>query len=660
MSEMLLESARRAHQLGNLNEAARLYADVLRANSHNFDALLALGRLHYERRAFEDARRLFAEALRLNPDSTDAQIAQGTTLLALNRAGQALPHFDAALAAAPERDEALLGRANALRLLRRYHEAIETYDSFLGSKPNSGEAWHNRGVALSELKRFNEAVESFSKAIALAPGSAQSWHNRGLAHAELKDFPSAIRDHERALSLNPDFPYARGHLIFAKVSACDWRGLAADRLLVKEGLTKNRPIIVPFGNLMVSNAPFEQRLCTQIWMGRHAVLPPPLWRGERYTRERIRVAYVSGDFREHPVGFLTAGVFEHHDRTRFETFGISFGADDKSAIRARLEGAFDHFIDVRPRSDFDVASLMREKEIDIAVDLMGPTADCRSGIFACRPAPVQVNYLGFPGTMASSLADYIIADRKVILPDEEQHYSERIVYLPDSYFANDNSRTIAPIPSRGDAGLPDSGIVFCAFNNVLKYMPEIFASWMRVLAAVPGSVLWMPELTEAAQENLCREAELAGVAGSRIVFAPHVERQEDHLARLSLADVFVDTLPCNAHTNAADALWASVPVVTCTGSTFAGRVAGSQLNAIGLPELVTNTLPDYETLAISLGTDPERLAAIKEKLARNKNSQPLFDTARFTRNLESAFTQMHAMASRGESPRSFDVADFAS
>jgi len=657
MSEILLESARRAHQLGNLNEAARLYADVLRANGRNFDALLALGGLHYERRAFEDARRLFVEALRLNPESADAQFAQGMTLLVLNRAGQALPHFDAALAAGLERAEALLGRANALRLLRRYHEAIETYDSFLGAKPDSGEAWHNRGVALSEVKRFDEAVQSFSKAIALAPGSAQSWHNRGLAHSELKDFPSAIRDHEQALSLTPEFPYARGHLIFAKLQACDWRGLAADRLLVKEALTKNRLIIVPFGNLMVSNSPFEQRLCTQIWMGRHAIMPPPLWRGERYKHERIRVAYVSGDFREHPVGFLTAGVFEHHDRAHFETFGISFGADDKSDIRARLEAAFEHFVDVRPKSDFDVASLMREKEIDIAIDLMGPTADCRSGIFACRPAPVQVNYLGFPGTMASSLADYIIADRNVIQPDEEQHYSERIAYLPDTYFANDNTRAIARIPSRSEAGLPKSGVVFCVFNNVLKYMPEIFASWMRVLAAVPSSVLWLPQLTEAAQENLRREAQLAGVAGGRIVFAPHVERQKDHLARLSLADVFLDTLPCNAHTNAADALWAGVPVVTCTGSTFAGRVAGSQLNAIGLPELVTNTLSEYEALAIALGGDPERLAAIRDKLARNRTSQPLFDTARFTRNLESAFMQMHAMASRGESPRSFDVAD---
>lgn len=659
MSEILLESARRAHELGNLSEAARLYADVLRANARNLDALFALGRLHYQRRAFEDARRLFGEALRLNPKSADALSALGMTLLALNRAGQALPNFDDALAVDPRHSDALLGRANALRMVRRYRDAIDAYDSFLGSNPDVPEAWHNRGVALSELKRFDEAVESLGKAIALAPESAQSWHNRGLAHAERKDFAAAIRDQEQALSLSPDLPYARGHLIFAKLQGCDWRGLVADRQSVKVALTKSMPVIVPFGNLMVSESPAEQRLCTQIWMARHASPPPPLWHGERYGHDRIRVAYVSGDFRQHPVAFLMAGVFEHHDRTRFETIGVSFGPDDKSEIRARVAGAFEHFIDARAKSDLEVATLLREKEVDISVDLMGPTADCRGGIFVCRPAPVQVNYLGFPGTTGSSFMDYIIADARVIPAGEASHYSERIAYLPKSYFPSDDERPIAPAPSRKKAGLPDEGIVFCAFNNVLKYMPEMFGCWMRILAAVPESVLWLPQLTEGAQQKLRREAQAAGITPDRIVFAPFVERQEDHLARLSLADLFLDTLPCNAHTNAADALWAGVPVLTCEGSTFAGRVAASQLNAIGLPELVTDTLSDYEMLAISLAHDPPRLTAIREKLAHNRNAEPLFDTARFTRALESALAQMHALAERGEGPRSFAITEAA-
>jgi predicted O-linked N-acetylglucosamine transferase (SPINDLY family) len=295
--------------------------------------------------------------------------------------------------------------------------------------------------------------------------------------------------------------------------------------------------------------------------------------------------------------------------------------------------------------------------VDIAVDLMGPTADCRVGIFTCRPAPVQVNYLGFPGTMARSFMDYIIADDCVIPAGEERHYSERIAYLPDTYFPTDNKHSIADVPSRGNAGLPEGAVVFCAFNNVLKYGPENFASWMRILAAVPDSVLWLPPQTEFAQNNLRHEAQEAGVSPERIIFAPHVESHADHLARLSLADLFLDTLPCNAHTNAADALWAGVPVLTCRGTTFAGRVAASQLHAAGLSELVTETVPQYEALAISLAQSPERLSAIRAKFTDNKQTKPLFDTARYTRNLERAFMQMHALASRGESPRTFHAAD---
>jgi predicted O-linked N-acetylglucosamine transferase (SPINDLY family) len=659
MSKVLLESARRAHELGNLNEAARLYADVLRANAGDFDALFAFGRLHYERGAFEDARRLLGEALRRNPKSADALCAHGMTLLSLNRAGQALGNFDEALAIDGMHQSALLGRANALRLLRRYNEAIESYDSYLDWNPNSAEAWHNRGIAFCELGRMHEAVESLTKAITLAPDSAQSWHNRGLAHTELKDFESAARDEEMALALDPDLPFARGYLIFAKLSGCDWRALEQERALVKDGLTKDKPVAVPFGNLMVSESPADQRLCVEVWMRRYATLPPPLWRGERYRHDRIRVAYVSGDFRQHAVAFLIAGVFEHHDRSRFETIGVSFGHDDKSGIRRRVAGAFEHFVDARTKSDLDVAAILRSREVDIAIDLMGPTAHCRAGIFTCRPAPVQVNYLGYPGTMACPFMDYIIADAHVILPEEERHYGERIAYLPDTYLPTDDRHPKASAPARSEAGLPENGFVFCAFNNVLKYGPEVFASWMCILAAVPASVLWLPQQTNFAEDNLKREAQAAGVAPQRIVFAPYVKSQAEHIARLSLADLFLDTLPCNAHTNAADALWAGVPVLTCKGTTFAGRVAASQLNAIGLPELVTNTLVDYQNLAISLAKGPERLAAIRQKLGENRKTKPLFDTARYTRNLERAFTQMHALASRGESPRSFHVADAA-
>jgi predicted O-linked N-acetylglucosamine transferase (SPINDLY family) len=395
-------------------------------------------------------------------------------------------------------------------------------------------------------------------------------------------------------------------------------------------------------------------------MQRHAVLLPPLWRGERYDHARIRIAYVSGDFRVHPVAMLMAGVFEHHDRARFETIGVSFGPDDGSELRARVAGAFEHFLDVRGKSDGEIARMLREREVDIVVDLMGPTAGCRSGIFASRPAPVQVNYLGYPGTMACPFMDYILADRVVIQTGEHGHYSEKIVTLPDTYLAGDDARAISSAaPSRAEAGLPEHGFVFCSFNNSYKFTPAMFAVWMRILRAVEGSVLWLPEGNAPARRNLVREAATHGIAADRIVFAPFLDDSADHLARLPLADLFLDTLPCNAHTTASDALWAGLPVLTCKGGTFAGRVAASLLHATGLDELVTESLAAYEARAVSLARDCAALGAIRANLARNRRTATVFDTARFTRNLEAAYTRMHARALRGEAPIEFAVGEGA-
>ena len=656
MNEALLQNARRAHALGNLAEAARLYGDILRANARNFEALYALGVVHYDRGAFEDSRRLLTEAIRLNPRSAEAFFAQGCALQNLNRHGQALTAFDQALTVAPDHAGAALRRAGALMALHRCRDAVESYDAYLAADPDSGEAWHNRGVALAELKHFEEAVSSFGKALALRPDSAQSWHNRGNAEIELKRFEDAIADQERALLLDPDLAYARGHLLHAKLACCDWRDVKEERAKIAAALQAGTPAIVPFENVMISDSPAGLMQCARLAMERYAAPREPLWRGERYDHARIRLAYLSGDFAAHPVSILMAGVFEHHDRERFETIGVSFGPDDASALRARLVAGFERFIDVRGISDFEIAARLREMEVDIAIDLMGLTADSRSGIFAFRPAPVQVNYLGYPGTLAVAFMDYILADRTVIPEDEQRHYAERAVYLPDTYMASDDRRAIAArAPSRAQAGLPEDGVVFCSFNANYKFSPEMFAIWMRILRAVEGSVLWLPDMNAAARRNLAREAEGHGVAPARIVFAPHLASAEEHLARLGLADLFLDTLPCNAHTTASDALWAGLPVLTCKGSTFAGRVAASLLNAVSLPELIADSLGAYEALAVGLGRDIAALAGLKAKLARNRGVAPLFDTARFTRNLEAAFTEMGARTRRGEAPQGFAV-----
>ena len=364
---------------------------------------------------------------------------------------------------------------------------------------------------------------------------------------------------------------------------------------------------------------------------------------------------VSADFHAHATATLMAGIFEAHDRRRLETVAISFGPDDGSAMRARLKQDFDRFLDVKSESDANIAALMRREEIDIAVDLKGYTSEARPAIFAFRPSPVQINYLGFPATMSADFMDYLLADRFIVPPEHEAFYAEKIVRLPHSYQPNDRTRPISAVtPNRAEAGLPETGFVFCCFNNSFKIVPRMFDIWMRLLREIDGSLLWLLEDNAAATANLKREAAQRGIAPERLIFAPRA-KLEDHLARHRLADLFLDTLPYNAHTTASDALWTGLPVLTCMGGTFAGRVAASVLNAAGLPELVTLCLDDYEALALSLARDPARITAMKTKLVQSRETSPLFDAARFARHLESAYTTMWKRSQRGEKPAAFDV-----
>ncbi len=552
-------------------------------------------------------------------------------------------------------NDSLLRNANSLLQLGRRPEALSYYESYLKAHPDSAEGWHNLGVTLSQMKRHLEAIASFDRVLSLRPDSAQAWSNRGNALLEQKRFEEACNDYDKALGIDPDIPNVRGYRLLAKLSCCEWRDLEEDRGKIAAGIRAGKRVIQPFGNLMISRDPADQMQCARIWTSRQKI-PLPLWQGERYEHEKIRVSYISGDFRVHPVATLIAGAFEHHDKDRFQTIAVSFGPDDRSRLRSRIASSVDQFIDVRGKDDFQIASLLREMEIDIAVDLMGLTGDCRNEILLHRPAPVQVNYLGFPGTMAMSEIDYLIADRTVIPEDERGCYAEKIVYLPDTYMASDSQRRIGERTfTRGEVGLPETGFVFASFNNTFKFMPEIFTIWMRLLSGIDGSVLWLSEPDAVAVRNLKREAEARGVNADRLVFAPYLASIDEHLARSSLADLFLDTLPCNAHTTASDALWVGVPVITARGTTFAGRVAPSLLQAIDLDELISNSLFEYESLALRLARDPDALARIKRKLKQNRETHPLFDTARFTRNLERAFTAMCERARRGAPPESFAV-----
>lgn len=522
----------------------------------------------------------------------------------------------------------------------RPEEGVLHLERSVALNPSFADTHNNLGVAFAALGRHEEAIDAFRKAIEIEPDYAMAHDNLGLSQKDLGQAEEAIASFRRALQIDPNRSGALSTIAEISRQNCDWTSHADLRRSMITRAEKASSGINPFWLLSFSDDPALLLQCARRYasdeIGKPVTVKPRASRNDN----RIYVAYLSADFREHPVAHQIAPVIEGHDRNRFEITGISFGADDESPMRQRLVQSFDRFLDVRECSDREIAQLIAEEKTHIAVDLMGYTADLRPGILAGRPAPIQVNYLGFPGTMGAEHMDYIVVDDFVAPVGCEAHFSEQPVRLPDCYMVSDRPlETIDRQLSRSEAGLPDEGIVFCAFNNAYKISPGIFDVWMRILTLVPNSVLWLRSDNELAQANLRREAEQRSVGPERLISAPRVEFAV-HLARQRLADLFLDTLPYNAHSTACDALWAGLPVLTCAGNSFAGRVAGSLLHAVDLPELVAATLEEYERLAVQLARDPQTLAGLRDKLARQRNMSALFDAPLFVRNLELAYGAM--------------------
>jgi protein O-GlcNAc transferase len=610
------------HQAGRLPEAEQIYRRILQSQPKHFESHFLLGVIHAQRGNHSDAVQQFDVAVKLNPKNASVHNSRGVSLGKLKRASEALAGFDRAIAL----------------------------------QPNNAEAHSNKANALRELDRAEEALASSNRAIALKPDYAEALNNRANVLLRLKRYEEAAADLERVLRINPDFPYVRGMLLHARMQLCDWRAFEAEIAGVTAGARAGRPASTPFALLAQSGAARDQLLCAHNWVREKCPpAPAPLYAGDKYRHDRIRVAYVSADFGEHPTSYLLAGLIEAHDRARFQIVGVSLGAGAASAMRSRITGAFDRFVDGGRKDDREVAGLLRHLEIDIAVDLMGFTHDSRPGTFALRPAPVQVNYLGFPATMGADYMDYVIADRFVIPAERQGLYGEKTVWLPDCFQANDSKRRMGEEPStRRDAGLPASGFVFCAFSNSYKITPAMFDIWMRLLRQIDGSVLWLLGGSAAVEANLRREAQARGIAPDRLIFAARLG-YADYLRRYQLADLFLDTSPFNAGATASDALWAGLPLVTCAGEAFAARMAGSLLQAVGLPQLVAESLADYERIALEAARDPGALEALKGMLGQGRATCALFDTARFTRHLESAYQTMWQRHQAGEPPASFAV-----
>ena len=680
-----LQTAYYLHQKGDLNGAANLYRQLIKKNPNNFDALHYFGVIEAAVGNIEQAKLLMSrslsaqphnvrfmenyaallwqagdyksalnvcqQGLRLNNANTSLLYVSAISLFKLSKLQESITQFDKLLLLQPNHIAALNERGSVLAEMKQYDAALLSVEKAITTNHQYAEAHLNKGNLVGESKRYDDALAAYDKALSLKPDLADAWLGRGNVFRELKRYNEAFAAYDKALALKPDLVGVEGSRLHAKMHLCDWNNFDAECTHLIASVRNGNANTLPFSFLALPSSAEDQFQCAKLWTANKC--PPsdkPIWQGERYNHSRIRVAYASADFHTHATSLLMAGMFDCHDKSRLDVTAISFGPDDNSEMRQRLKASFEQFIDAGKYSDEKIALHIRETEIDILIDLKGFTQDSRTGIFARRPAPIQVNYLGYPGTMGANYIDYIIADQTVISDEYKKFYSEKIAVLPNSYQANDCKRGISDKAiTRFDVGLPSKGFVFCCFNNNYKITPRVFNSWMRILKQIEGSVLWLLEVNASAASNLKKEAVARGVSSERLVFAKRMPLPE-HLARHKLADLFLDTLPYNAHTTASDALWVGLPVLTCLGETFAGRVAASLLNAIRLPELITTTLDAYEQMAIGLATHPEKLVAIKRKVTENRLTTPLFDTKLFTKHIEAAYTTMYERHQAGLAP----------
>jgi protein O-GlcNAc transferase len=644
-------------QSGDLEGACECYARAIalnprfaEAHSNRGNVLLLLDRP-------QEALASHERALGLEPFEASMHCNCGNSLLQIHDVGRALEFYERALQLRPNFPEALVGRGNVLRELRRFDSALASYESALIIQPDHLLALSNQANILLELERFEEAIACCDRILALQPDFPQALLHRGLALNFLGRlrYEDAAKCFYRLWQTDPLDNFALGYLLHASMMNADWCH-AGLRTQAVRGVEDGKPVVSPFGFLALTDSAAAQLKCAQVCVARvHAPAEQPIYKRARLPKPKIRVAYVSGDLRDHALSYLMIGVFERHDRERFEVLGVSLRPPDGNPFGVRVMESVDVFADLCDKTDLQAAQVLHDMEIDIAVDLMGFTRGQRLNIFAHRPAPVQVSYLGYPATTGAAYIDYLLADQFVVPRARMHHYSESVVWLPDCFQANDDRRIISDQAfTRAAVGLPETAFVFCCFNSTYKITPEVFDLWCRLLKTCPNSVLWMVSESQAAQANISREARIRGVDPGLLIFAPRLIYAE-HLARMQLADLFLDTLPFNAGTTASDALWTGLPVLTCAGEAFAARMAGSLLHAIGLPELVTDTLEAYEQVARRLATQPGELAALRARLAANRTTLPLFDTRRFCRNLESAFVTMHERSQRGEPPAHFAV-----
>ena len=636
--------------LGKLDEAKTSFeqAIILKANyteAHNNLAytLVELG-------SFNEALSNYKQVALLKPNLAEAHNNLGNILAELGRFDESQSSFKQAIILKPNFAEAHHNLANTFAELGGLDEAISSYKQAITLKANYAEAQNGLGVVFFKLGKLNEAETSFKQATTSKANYFEAHNNLAATLKNLGRYDEAIETSEIAISIKPDNEYVRAINLKIRQNICDWDSIEQFRYLIPSlGISKQE--VDPFIFLSLEDAPDRNHLRSEIFSKRKFKQVPMPFIKKLTFPKRIRIGYFSADFHNHPVMNLLVQIFAIHDRAQFEIFAFSYGPDKQDDMRKRVVSNVDNFHDVHKMDDTQIVELARRAQLDIAIDLMGFTKNSRLGLFAYGLAPVQISYLGYPGTLGANFIDYIIADSVIIPKDKRKNFSEKIIYLPNSFMPNDNTRVISQKTiTRMESGLPSEKFVFCCFNQFYKISPKEFDIWMRLLRKVDDSVLWLKSSNLLAKKNLKLEAEKRNVSPNRLIFAkalPHAE----HLSRLRLADLFLDTFNYNAHSTASDALWAGLPVVTKLGEGFASRVAGSLLHAIGVSELVTENEQDYESLALHLARNPDVLLTIKKKIKANRLSHPLFDTERYTKDLETGYAKAYQNYYDGHLPK---------
>jgi predicted O-linked N-acetylglucosamine transferase (SPINDLY family) len=640
---------------GKLEEAIEAYNKALALQPDYAEAYNNMGNAFKDQGKPEEAIEACNKAIALQPDYAEAYNNMGNAFKDQGKLEEAIESYKKAIALQPDYAEAYNNMGNAFKDQGKLEEAIESYNKASAIKPDYANAYNNMGVTLQEQNKLEEAIEAYNKALVIKPDYVKAYKNMATALQEQNKLEEAIEACNKALVIKPDYEAARTLKLHQQAHICNWESIAEDVHLIPElGTSEND--VPPFALLPLEDAPERHLARSKVYAKvNYPQKPlPPKVRPSQIPK-RLRIGYFSADFHSHATMYLMLQIFAAHDRTRFKVYAYSYGPDRHDEMRIALIANVDQFNDVREMNDMEIFELARSDNLDIAIDLKGYTKDMRLSPFANGLAPVQISYLGYPGTLGTDFIDYIIADPILIPEGKRQYYSEQIIYLPNTYQPTDNTRAISgKVITRENMGLPSDGFVFCCFNNNYKISPKEFDIWMCLLNKVEGSVLWLLKSNKWAECYLKKEAKARGISGDRLIFAEKLVNSE-HLARHSLADLFLDTFNVNAHTTATDALWAGLPVVTKVGLGFAARVAGSLLNAVGLPELITETEKDYEALILELATNPKKLSEVKEKLANNRLTQPLFNTELYTKHLENGYQQAYQNYFDGNLPQTIIV-----